>query len=405
MRSKPACLDRAAQLLRRLCAPCLVWSDARRIAALLATVGALLVCQRLSLTRLGRALTGPRRAKHGIKRVDRLLGNQHLWAEQTVVYAALAAKLLGTLRRPILLVDWTKVMGGLHALVAAVPLDGRALPIYVEVHREKYLGNDRVQRRFLHALAHLLPPGCAPILVLDAGFGTPFWQAIRAQGWDFVARVRGVRKVRAQAGGTWIRATSLYAQATAQPTALGTWLACRQRPAGPFRLVQVTSPRHRGRRHRLRPHSKAQKSARAAAKEPWLLATSLFALSAQEIVALYRRRMRIEELFRDAKNHRFGWSLREARTTCPERAAILFLIAALALVVVTLLGLAAEAAGVHRAYQANTVTHRRVLSHFLLGNLLLQRPEEPWLDEVSLAHAFDQLIALLQRVAQPEHPP
>jgi hypothetical protein len=89
-------------------------------------------------------------------------------------------------------------------------------------------------------------------------------------------------------------------------------------------------------------------------------------------VTLYGLRMRIEETFRDAKSHRFGWSLREARATQAERLEVLLLIAALAMLVVTLVGLMAEEAGASRAYQANTVTSRRVLSHFGLGNLILQ---------------------------------
>lgn len=41
------------------------------------------------------------------------------------------------------------------------------------------------------------------------------------------------------------------------------------------------------------------------------------------------------------------------------------------MLVATLVGLLAEEAGAHRAYQANTTT-RRVLSHFVLGNLIFR---------------------------------
>jgi hypothetical protein len=88
--------------------------------------------------------------------------------------------------------------------------------------------------------------------------------------------------------------------------------------------------------------------------------------AAQAIVATYALRMKIEETFRDAKNHRFGWSLRDVRSRSGERLTVLLLLVALGTIAVTLLGFEAERRRVPRAYQANTVS-RRVLSHFVLG--------------------------------------
>ena len=84
--------------------------------------------------------------------------------------------------------------------------------------------------------------------------------------------------------------------------------------------------------------------------------------------------MQIEETFRDEKNHRFGWSLRHVRSQFERRLEVLLLLAALATLAVTLVGLGVERAGIHRRYQANTVRHR-VLSLFVLGNLVLRRKE------------------------------
>ena len=60
------------QQLIRSCCPCL---HAARLTVLLAAVGAAVRARRLTLTELGRALIGSARPKHGIKRIDRLLGN------------------------------------------------------------------------------------------------------------------------------------------------------------------------------------------------------------------------------------------------------------------------------------------------------------------------------------------
>ncbi len=78
-----------------------------RAGALARVVGALLVGGKLSLTQLGRSLTGVARVKHQIKAVDRLLGNQHLHRERDDIYSALARTLVAGTRRPLIIVDWS----------------------------------------------------------------------------------------------------------------------------------------------------------------------------------------------------------------------------------------------------------------------------------------------------------
>jgi hypothetical protein len=75
------------------------------------------------------------------------------------------------------------------------------------------------------------------------------------------------------------------------------------------------------------------------------------------------------------KNHRFGWSFRDARCHDPQRIRLLLLMASLALATMTLIGLAAEAKGLHWQYQANTVRNRRMISTFFLGSLILKRAQ------------------------------
>jgi hypothetical protein len=47
--------------------------------------------------------------KHAIKRVDRLLGNQHLRSERPLYYWVMLRALLGSLRHPLILVDWSRI--------------------------------------------------------------------------------------------------------------------------------------------------------------------------------------------------------------------------------------------------------------------------------------------------------
>jgi len=61
-----------------------------------------------------------------------------------------------------------------------------------------------------------------------------------------------------------------------------------------------------------------------AAKEPWILVTSLF--QAQDIANIYRQRMRIEENFRDTKCPHYGLGLKDSLARTPKRMAILLLL-------------------------------------------------------------------------------
>jgi len=91
---------------------------------------------------------------------------------------------------------------------------------------------------------------------------------------------------------------------------------------------------------RIAPHSRRE-------QEPWLLASNLRQASwkARQIMGIYRKRMQIEEGFRDVKSLRFGFAFDLHRTRCPRRIEILLLIAALACYVLYLVGLQAHTTG------------------------------------------------------------
>lgn len=59
---------------------------ATRLGALMAAVEAGLKGASVSITLLGRALSGPACIKHKIKRMDRLAGNSHLNTERMAIY-------------------------------------------------------------------------------------------------------------------------------------------------------------------------------------------------------------------------------------------------------------------------------------------------------------------------------
>jgi len=321
---------------------------------------------RLSLTALGREAINKTYAKHNIKRIDRFLGNIRFWVQLPELYRAITTKVLKNTLRPIILVDWTQVCEGMHAIVAAVPCQGRAQVIYSEVYPERLHGKPKIEKGFLKRLINIVPSYCKPVLITDAGFRSPWFDDVKKIGWDYVGRVRNNVHIKLKHG-RWVPIKLIFKKATTKARDLGLGnLAKSKKAIHRFVLVKMKS---RGRHSRT--NCNKDKNYSASAKEPWLLATSLI-ISANKIGHLYSLRMQIEETFRDQKNTRFGWSLRHVRSKSENRLEVLLFVAALANLVVVIVGMIAEEAKLHLKYQANTIKKRRVLSWFVLGKLIIK---------------------------------
>ncbi len=363
---------RVVKTLAKRMAPWLEKIHGARVRAVFAVVAALIRGGRLPLSALGRAVATHSKVKHGIKRVDRLLGNQAI--DPSAFYRAIAAVVV-RVARPIILVDWSEAGDELCMLTAAIPFVGRAVVLYSETHPERRLSHPRVEAAFLKALRGVLPPACRPIIVTDAGFRRPFFLQVRALGWDFVGRIRNLSMVRASSNDTWQRSTALFGFARRRPRDLGLWQIVRAH-AYEARIVVFDGRSRRARRppRNVRRRIPARRAA-ALSREPWVLVTSLDRSErlAAEIVAIYRQRMLIEETFRDEKSHQFGWGFQDCRTRRTARVDKYILIATLATLVAVLVGLALECTGRHRDFQANTVRSRRVLSLVTLGRYALAR--------------------------------
>jgi Transposase DDE domain len=328
---------------------------------------------KLWLTALGRSLSGRTSDKHRIKAADRLLGNKALHNQIALFYRALAKRLLKHIKQPLIVIDWTALGSRHYILSAQLCCDGRSLPVYNRVYPKKKHGNPREQRQFLRGLATILPNDSKPIIITDAGFRSPWFNAVSARGWDFIGRIRNRTKVLGDHG--WIAVKHLHELAGSQPRDLGwRWLP-RTKPRV-YRLVLSKVPLLKGRKRMTRRgfvgRNSTDSKRSSGAREPWLLATSLSS-SSSSIVRTYGLRMQIEQSFRDAKNHRHGWSLHHVRSESVKRLEVLLLIASLALIVVQMVGRAACRCDLQRHFQANTVTHRRVLSFFVLGQHVLRR--------------------------------
>ena len=390
---------RALDILQKRLGNALDFMHAKRTEALWRAIEGVLRGQRLWLTALGRSLPGLCTDKHRIKAIDRLVGSSAIQVAVPQLYAALAKLLLRRIERPVILVDWTGIDPPFGVLSATLCFRGRGLLLFSRTFPKKRKSSPPAEREFLKALAEVLPANTKAIIVTDAGFLSKWFKAIQAHGWDFIGRLRN--RTSLELRGRWLSLTETHRLARRKPRDLGTVLVgttLRQE----HRIVLSPIPKLKGRRkigRAGRPRrSTADRQRREAAREPWVLITSLRD-PARVVVDAYAMRMQIEETFRDTKSHRHGWSAKDIRCKSEGRVDVLLLVGAFAAVATHVVGLAAAAKGLHRGFQANTLRTRPVFSTFSLGNLTIARGYDADLPVPLLCASIRKLRALIAAVA------
>jgi len=369
----------------------------KRMISLMSMVEACIQGKKLSVTGLGRAIKNTVYEKHNIKRADRLMGNRHLNQERGLLYQTMAKWIIGHHKQPVILVDWSDLSAdrSYHLLRASLPVGGRALTLYDEVHPENKQGNGNVEKRFLKKLKQLLPINCRPIIITDASYRTPWFNAVEENGWDFVGRVGGHTMMTPQSKNDWIRVEQIFETATTRPRYLGFIDLVKRNPTPCHAYLVKKKKQGRVKKTVFGKRCEMKHSESNAKRErtPWLIVTSLTGGKAitKRVMNLYTTRMQIEEGFRDIKNSRWGFSLDEAKVSTTSRYENLLLVGVLATFAVWLTGKVAELKKLHRQYQANTVKTRNVLSTFYLGSRVLNKQAK-----IFRLRDFEQALVALQ---------
>ena len=129
-------------------------------------------------------------------------------------------------------------------------------------------------------------------------------------GWHFVGRLRNKNLVLIEGAPDWKLSSDLFEQATGKPSHLGPALLTEKEQVPVHMVLYKGKSKNRHKRNLNQKISSSGKSKRhsKAAKEPWLLVTSLPQArdNPNHIVNIYRQRMRIEENFRDSKDSHYG---------------------------------------------------------------------------------------------------
>ena len=344
---------------------------ARRVLSLTNGVAGTVTAAVLSIHAIGRgyARFTNQLEKHGVKQTDRMLGNSGIAVWE--LFRPWTAFVVGERKELVIALDWTEFDADDHATLAAylITNHGRATPLIWMTVSKTTLKNRRNEHeyRLIERLHECLAHDVAITLLADRGFGDQkLYRFLQTLGWDFVIRFRGAIQVE-DADGTRQTANA-WIPASGRATMIKDARVTRTRAEVPAVVVV---------------HAKAM-------KEAWCLATSLRDRKPVEIVKLYGRRFTIEETFRDQKNFRFGMGLSATHIGSPDRRDRLLLLAAIAQVLLTLLGAAGEKCGLDRGMKSNT-SKRRQLSLLNQGLILYDRI--PRMDDDQLAPLMKALDA------------
>lgn len=373
----------AQQIVRKFVQQHLRLIHAARREVFCLAVSAVMAGQLLSLSRLARALMGHSTQRAALKRIDRLIGNKRIAREAEAVAAALLCRWCQSGQPVVIAVDWSEVAPGgafVELRAALTPLGmGRGVTIYQEVYPRSKLSNGHAEHMLLRRLREWMPRGVEVIITTDAGFRRPWFAEVEGLGWAWIGRIRAGVCV-SRDGTCWEEARQWFSRATRKATRWSDCWFTRQFRFGCdivlYRRRAVGGKRYGRIGHCQRP--KERRKAQVSAREPWLLAHSLQlrTFRADEIVALYGRRMQIEENFRDSKSIPLGMGLEVSQSRSASRLQALLLIGTLAAFLLWHIGQLAEAEGLQRRFKATTRPGRE-LSIIWLGKLLCSMDLQP----------------------------
>jgi hypothetical protein len=343
----------------------------------MATYGVLRAAS-LSIHLIGHALAQARGTadKHAIKQVDRLIGNVGIVLDE--LFARWIQFVVGNRPEAIVILDWTEFRKDQHSTLVAsmVTEHGRATPLIWRTeytYQLKDRKND-IQYEFIESLWAFIPKDSKLTLLADRGFGDQkLYRFLEERGIQYVIRFgKGIK---------------VLPKGKRKPVCINS-LVPEDGSALLLKDAQLTEQRT------LVPAVVCVQ--KKGMKEQWLLASNMALPTARKLISRYGRRFTIEESFRDVKDYRFGMGLSAISVRDADRRDRLFLLSALAIGLLTLLGAAGESLGMERMLKANT-SKKRTYSLFRQGTLYYGHI--PMMKEERLKPLLERFVELL--AAQP----
>jgi hypothetical protein len=323
----------------------------------------------LSVTEIGKKLSSKATVKSKIYAAHQFINNYKLERDIFYIYKGLAHFFWKDAKDIVVLVDWTGACSeGYHVLKASVAAHGRSIPIYHETHPESYQENAEIHRQFLLRLKEIIPSHLAVSIVTDAGFHRDWFQQALDLGWDIVGRIYSRYYYKIEEGLDWLKVSDIHFKGTGKPIALGKIkLGKTKRPMEGYLYTykERLSGKIRKKKNKYPSHDKAFSDYY---KNGWVIFSSLDK-PAHLLIAYYKKRMQIEQNFKDIKNEQLGMGLRRNASSGKTRINMLFFLAVLLIMIAWWFGLMIESLNKHRSYQANTIKHKRVRSFVHLARM------------------------------------
>jgi hypothetical protein len=351
---------------------------AKRVQSLAgATLGCIQAAS-LAVTLIGQglALSTGLLTKHAVKQVDRLLSNQGI--DVNALFAHWVPHVVAKRESIKVALDWTEFDADNQAtiMLSLMTRHGRATPLVWLSVDKTTLKNHRngYEYQVLRRLAEVIPTSVHVTVVADRGFcDQKLYELLTEElKFDFVIRFRGNIQVTAADGEVRTAAEWVGTSGRAR-TLRGATVTADDYPVATVVCVHARDM-----------------------KEPWCLASSTTNETARSLINLYSRRWGIECGLRDAKDIRFGMGMGSMHVKTPERRDRLWLICALSVVLLTVLGAAGEALGYDRYLKTNT-TKRRTHSLLRQGTMLYQLI--PNMTEYMLRPLIERFAEMLAGVA------
>jgi len=325
----------------------------------------------LSLTEIGNHLTSDTSLKHKIKAADYFVGNDKLASNIPNIYTALAQYYFAHYPKLVVHVDWSGACApGYHVLEASIMAHGRSIPVYQEIHHGSVAETSKVHEGFLKQLYGVIPNQSAVTIVTDAGFHRHWFETVSLLGWDFIGRVYTRYQYRYEGESQWHSIKDIAFAKRGQALAHG---AVRLGKTGQPLSGYLYTYREKlsGKPHAKNGYPTHEKSHSDYYRKGWVLVSSLNK-PARKLVGFYKKRMQIEETFRDIKNEHYGLGLRRNGSTGAQRIRMLYFLGTLLRIILWWIGLATERCDKHRQYQANTVKSKRIVSLVSLGRKVMR---------------------------------
>ncbi|MDR3492427.1 MAG: IS4 family transposase [Gammaproteobacteria bacterium] len=334
--------------------------------------------QQFSIAAIGRHLQSEAQLKHRIKKVDRLLANKHLYLEITDIYTGLSQYVFKYVAQdkisPIVIdLCFLKDDQDIQMLSAEIATQGRTIPLYRDVFEKGKLKGR--EKEFISKLSQCIPKEREVLIIMDAGFGDNWFEAIEAEQWYWLVRARSGKYLKLSENEEWKEASELFNQIGTRAKCYEGAYITKTEPRACRVITKKGCTKSKRKRPKILPrnYNSANGNYQRSPKEPWILATNLpKKYNTTQIMNAYKKRMQIEESFRDIKSTRYGLGGRYIETRCVYRWSVMMLLAAIVQITLWIIGVIGHSQGFQKVFQSNTVKDKKVFSYFYLGQLIVE---------------------------------